>query len=235
MGACLGVKFIVNEAVPGQGSNVIVTAGKLKLLRHDVDRIYSGFCKIDADRSGLINANEFIVMNKVQSAAFGEMAFRVLDRNRSGKIDFLEYLVAVWNYCSMSKESLSLFTFKIFDTDNSGILTISEFKTMIDIVWGFEKSDHVEGALRALDKNKDGEISLKEFLTMVHHTPVLLFPGFELQEKMRTNVLGQAAWRRITKERNAAYGDGTVFEIVEKSLDTDEEYLAAKTIEIATK
>lgn len=233
MGNIFGKKFRVNESVPGQGSNVIVSAGKLKLLRSDVDKIYKGFCKLDADGSGLISVHEFVVMNQVQSATFGEMAFRVLDSNNSGKIDFLEYMIAVWNFCSLSKESLSLFSFQIFDTDRSGILTTQEFRHMIEVVWGFVKNDHLDAAMRALDKNHDGEITLKEFLETVRHTPVLLFPTFELQEKIRNSILGPKAWARISKDRTAAFGDGTVFEIIEKSLETDDEFQIMKQIDIA--
>jgi serine/threonine-protein phosphatase 2B regulatory subunit len=235
MGIIFGKRFRVNEAVPGQGSNVIVSAGKLKLLRSDVDRMYAGFCRLDADSSGLISVHEFVVMNQVQSASFGEMAFRVLDTNSSGKIDFLEYMIAIWNFCSLSKESLSLFSFQIFDTDKSGILTSAEFRHMIDIIWGFNTSDHLEQAMKLLDKNKDGEVTLKEFLETIRRTPVLLFPTFELQEKIRKSVLNPKAWTRISRDRTASFGEGSIFEIIEKSLETDDEFHVNKAIQIVSR
>ena len=38
---------------------------------------------------------------------FGEMVFRIIDRNNSDKIDFTEYMIGMWNYCR-----LDLNTFK---------------------------------------------------------------------------------------------------------------------------
>ena len=51
---------------------------------------------------------------------FGEMVFRLLDKDRSNELDFTEYLIAIWNFCSLNKDSLAAFTFQIFDTDGSG-------------------------------------------------------------------------------------------------------------------
>jgi Ca2+-binding EF-hand superfamily protein len=189
MGIIFGKKFRVNEHVPGQGPSVLVCAGKLKLLRSDVDKLFQGFNRLDADTSGLISVHEFIILYKVQSASFGEMAFRVLDKDNSGKVDFLEYMIAVWNFCSLSKEALSLFTFQIFDTDRSGILTTSEFRHMIEVVWGFQSNDHLDAAMRTLDKNKDGEVTLKEFLETVRYL-YNLFCAYEMS-MLIVNYLGE--------------------------------------------
>jgi hypothetical protein len=69
----------------------------------------------------------------------------------------------------------------------------------------------------------------------VRRTPVLLFPTFELQEKIRNSVLGRVAWTRISKDRAEAFGDGNVFEIVERSLETDDDFHINKAIAIVSK
>lgn len=231
MGSC-STKFVVNEHYPGQGPNVIVTAGKLRFHRSDLDVMYRQFCKMDADRSGTVSVQEFLTVNNVGSDLFGEMAFRVLDKNNSGKIDFLEYIIALWNFCTLQKDALSHFSFQIFDADSSGVLSMDEFKHMIDVVWGFKPNDHVMASLRKMDANGDGQITLHEFVSMVQHAPVLLFPAFEMQEKLRGNCLGTRQWMRITEERVQLYGHGTIFEIMDRCIEQEE--CLQKSIEIIT-
>jgi hypothetical protein len=48
-------------------------------------------------------------------------------------------------------------------------------------------------------------------------------------------VLGRVAWTRISKDRAEAFGDGNVFEIVERSLETDDDFHINKAIAIVSK
>ncbi len=233
MGNFFGRKFIVSDRTVGQGPDVIITAGKLRIRRSDIDAIFRQFCKIDTDDSGLISVNEFVIMNKVQSQAFGEMCFRVLDKNNSGNLDFLEYMVSMWNYCSLGKDSLAQFTFQIFDTDDSEVLSLEELNEMLSMIWGFKKSEKVESILRMLDKNKDGSVSQKEFIAMVRHTPILLFPAFEMQERLRGVCLGGSQWERMSAERYDNFGYSSVFEILGR-LEEKKEYLETAIDNIAT-
>ena len=40
----------------------------------------------------------------------------------SGEIDFREFVICVWNYCTFSLKSLCQFAFSLFDLDGSGVL-----------------------------------------------------------------------------------------------------------------
>jgi hypothetical protein len=45
-----------------------------------------------------------------------------MDEDQSGEIDFREFVVCIWNYCSFDLKSLVNFAFTLFDTDASGSL-----------------------------------------------------------------------------------------------------------------
>lgn len=92
--------FKVNTIRPGQGKEVYEVARKLRIVG-DVNRLFGSFSKMDFDLGGTISIHEFIVMNKVACELFGEMVFKLLDRDNSGSIDFLEYLIAIWNFCRL--------------------------------------------------------------------------------------------------------------------------------------
>ena len=38
----------------------------------------------------------------------------------SGAIDFHEFVIALYNYCTMGKPGLTMFSFDLYDVDNSG-------------------------------------------------------------------------------------------------------------------
>lgn len=85
-----------------------------------VNGLYKNYRQIDVDDSGSISVHEFIVANGISCDMFGEIVFRLLDNDRSGDLSFVEYMIAVWNFCSLDRDSLAAFTFQIFDTDGSG-------------------------------------------------------------------------------------------------------------------
>ena len=51
---------------------------------------------------------------------FSHRVFALLDTDGSGEIDFREFVIATWNYCTFTHRALAVFAFNLFDLDNSG-------------------------------------------------------------------------------------------------------------------
>ena len=51
-----------------------------------------------------------------------------MDENGSGQIDFCEFVVCVWNYCSYDLPGLVKFAFGMFDLDGSGVISRPEYE-----------------------------------------------------------------------------------------------------------
>jgi hypothetical protein len=43
---------------------------------------------------------------------------------------------------------------------------------------------------------------------------VLLFPAFEIQERLQVGLFGRTRWNRLTEERKKSFGTKTIFEIL---------------------
>jgi hypothetical protein len=54
--------------------------------------------------------------------------------------------------------------FRVFDTDNSGMLSIKEIKSAIQAMGLKAKTKEAKAFMRSLDQDSDGEVDLKEFL-----------------------------------------------------------------------
>ena len=213
MGSFFGKPFIVSS-IPGQGPEVLEVAKTLKLSTSHLNQIYAQFRELDSDNSGVVDVSEFIIHNHITSEIFGELVFSLFDANKSGKLDFEEYLTAVWNYCSLSKDGLAKFAFDIFDVNNSGTLSTEEINEIVAIIWGYE-NDRVGKVLKSLNNDKkSNELHAADFIDMSKHFPVLLFPVFEVQEKLCKKGLGRSTWTKLSEKRSREFGDKSVFEIL---------------------
>ena len=97
MGLCWSSKvFVINDNISGQGAEAVRIAGKLNISRREMDLLYNQFTGLDADSSGFIDVSEFIVHHNISSEIFGELVFALFDRDKSGRLDFIEYMIALW-------------------------------------------------------------------------------------------------------------------------------------------
>lgn len=128
-----------------------------------VRKLYRTYCKIDNDHSGTISIGEFMAFFDVYPTPFGERVFSIMDTDLSGKLDFVEFIGSVLNYCSYDARQLMQYAFTIFDGDESGILDMAEVNQLVEYVYGDKLDDKVKTILKGLDKNGDGTISFAEF------------------------------------------------------------------------
>ena len=71
--------------------------------------------------------------------------------------------------------------------------------------------------LEKLDANDDGNVSQEEFVEFSKRYPLILYPAYAIQKKLRTHVFGEDYWNGITNERNKYMPDATIFEILSKA------------------
>lgn len=94
--------------------------GKLKVGDEEAKKIFHAFEKVDQDKSGQIDVDEFFNGLRIEPTPFGECVFKVADVSNDGEIDFGEFFVAIYNFCSFDEYSMMQFCFNIFDVDRSG-------------------------------------------------------------------------------------------------------------------
>ena len=75
----------------------------------------------DIDHSGSINFEEFFATLDLEYSAFAERAFSIMDVENTStsyhRLEFDEFFVGVYNYCTMDHDYLVKFAFDTFDTD----------------------------------------------------------------------------------------------------------------------
>jgi Ca2+-binding EF-hand superfamily protein len=108
----------------------------LKLTRSEIKKLFTIYRKIDSDRSGSVDIIEMLTYLDIENTSFNQRVFSVFDMNRSGRIDFREFVLSLWNYCTLGNATLDIFTFDLYDKDRSGVLSPPEVEQMVIDLYG---------------------------------------------------------------------------------------------------
>jgi hypothetical protein len=78
----------------------------LGISEADCGKLYGLFQTIDSDASGSIEILELLMFLDVERTPFTKRIFSMFDDDNSGEIDFREFVLSIWNYCTLGKTSL---------------------------------------------------------------------------------------------------------------------------------
>lgn len=78
----------------------------LKLTYSEIKNLHRVFFKGDLDGSGTIDLAELLTIIDVEKTPFTKRVFSIFDDDESGEVDFGEFVLALWNYCTLSKVAL---------------------------------------------------------------------------------------------------------------------------------
>lgn len=176
----------------------------LLLQESDVGFLFKLFKEIDSDNSGEVSMTELLNFLELPRTPFTKTVFTIMDEDKSGQIDFREFVVASWNYCTLSKGALVMFAFDLYDRDHSGVMDRSEVQCLLKDVYGkdFAHALQAQYILKRLQALSDAEnqtdigmyIDHAAFFEFCQHYPGLLYPAFNLQHQIRTKILGERFW-----------------------------------------
>ena len=155
--------------------------------------------------------------------------FSLMDEDSSGEIDFSEFVLCIWNYCTFELKALVKFAFGLFDIDGSGSLEKDEVEELIAQVYGdaWNSNMRVQKVVDLIDINGDGVVSFEEFQDFNRKYPCLLFPAFKMQMALRENIYGARWWKTLTIERATKnFRSQNIYELLDKmTADAYEEKL----------
>ena len=94
------------------------------------------FYRMNKSHDGEVSIIEFLNYFNLDRTVYAAKAFGYCDTVGGGEMDFLEFIVSVWNMCTLSPATLTNFTFDLYDLDDDGELSYDEMETMIRELYG---------------------------------------------------------------------------------------------------
>ena len=181
----------------------------LGLKSREVSALFEVFKIIDKDSSGEISCREMLDHLGLEKTKFTKRVFSIMDEDGSGEIDFREFCVATWNYCTLGKGALILFGFDLYDNDSSGNIDIDEIELMLKEVYGksLKTSSQAKHLMAALEKDYGNKntaqcsVDKAQFSEFVRRNPGLLYPAFQLQQKLQSSMCGVGFWEDLAQTR----------------------------------
>eukprot|EP00752_Nemacystus_decipiens_P017937 g16080.t1 len=211
MGQAIGKRSLVPKPVSIYDTSVWARKYRhdfeaLQLSEEQVRLMWDEYCKIDEDKSGEISLWELFEALDMKQSKFTKRIFRIFDEDGSGSVDFREFVMSLWNYCTLSKAALIMFAFDLYDNDNSGEIDLAEVELLLREVYGREfpsntQAQAIMAKLRGGDVGMERNINVDQFREFCRTHPAVLYPAFVLQTQMQEKILGSKFWNSCSNAR----------------------------------
>ena len=139
-------------------------------INEEIKTLKEEFDKFDVNKDGEISRQELIeCLNACypyqEAVRRANQIFNEIDFNNDGNINFSEFLTANFKKEKLLSEDVLEKTFKLFDIDGNGYITLDELKESmpVEITSKLEWTELIE----EVDKDGDNQISLEEFKEMM--------------------------------------------------------------------
>jgi calcium-dependent protein kinase len=141
------------------------------LSKEEKNELLELFQSFDKNGDGVLSKEEIFEGYKLQMDE--EDAKKEVDRimseidiDKSGTIDYNEFLIAATNRQKVLNQDKLEQTFKMFDKDGNGSISLDEIRSILGN--SFTDQKVLESIVKECDTNGDGEISMTEFKEMMN-------------------------------------------------------------------
>jgi len=141
----------------------------------EIAEVGKTFDAMDSDKSGVISHDEFAELLKRMGAGTTrdeiERIVSVLDSDQNGEVtreEFLDWYAQSIGQDHLTPHERAKDLFHIFDQNDSGEITIGEFKSKLDALQMGLTVDEIGAIVNELDRDRNGAVSLEEFEHLLH-------------------------------------------------------------------
>ena len=137
--------------------------------QEEINKLYQRFKKLDKDGNDELSPEEFLDIPALTNNPLVHRVINVFDKNKDGKISFLEFLggLATLSTGADDEEKLK-FVFRVYDYDDDGVISNGDLFKVLKMMVGNNLSEVqlqqlVDRTVIRADTNKDGVIDFEEF------------------------------------------------------------------------
>jgi len=145
----------------------------------EIERLKKRFMKLDSDRSGAIDHEEFLQIPQIANNPLSSRMISIFDEDGGGTVDFQEFVRGLSAFSSRGgRDEKLLFAFKVYDMDRDGFISNGELFLVLKMMVGNNLKDQqlqqiVDKTIMEGDEDGDGKLSFEEFSKMVVNTDIV--------------------------------------------------------------
>jgi len=77
------------------------------LTTSEVCKFQKVFNSIDEEKLGIVSVTRVLTMLDIDRTRFNEKIFSSMDKDKSGKVDLLAFVVSIWKFCCLENSAIS--------------------------------------------------------------------------------------------------------------------------------
>ena len=200
----------------------------LGFSRSDKNILAKAFFGADVDYSRKVSFREFTDRFGLSHNRFCKSAFMLFDRDHDGELNFTEFILCIWNFCTMTEADLIVAAYDCYNDDGHDGIHIDTMMKLVDEAMGVLSGFNVESGtkemgfatgyrrhgynpillqkkeLRALTKiaNDEDRINEAGFKKYIRNHPILLKKVLIFKQELIDGVLGNHRWEHIAAKRS---------------------------------
>jgi Ca2+-binding EF-hand superfamily protein len=170
-----------------------------------VELFYQVFHRMNTSCTGEVSFEEFICFFKLDKTKYTKRCFEYFDIIGGNSINFLEFMVSVWNICASNPDTLVNFAYDLYNLNSDGKLIYSDMKALLEELYGVTGKSAFLGKqclsdLTNFAGTSESAISLENFAFFTSYHSVLLYPAFQIQHSIKQHVLGLKYWDDVRNQ-----------------------------------
>ena len=190
------------------GDDLIYSKQFLALKPAELKKMRLIYKSIDLDNDGKISVEDFATflreplslcsfLRQIFALALGSVDTQSdSNSNKSPMFNFGSTLKSVAVFCMLSSSDLIKFIFSCYDTKGHGFIDRAAFYDLLELFHPRHRDERVLSALNEIELPADGTLHFVVFEDVSKRFPHLLYPAFQVQEKLRQKILGVRWWAR---------------------------------------
>ena len=150
---------------------------RMPVTDEERQEIEEAFDLFDADKTGTIDYHELKVAIRALGFPVKKAEVRAIvrdvDTKETGKIEtrqFVQILTKMYNDRDPEEEIRK--AFKLFDTDNSGKISLRNMRAITQELGEDIQEDELQAMIEEFDRNEDGFIDESEFMSIMKQTSI---------------------------------------------------------------
>ena len=121
---------------------------KLNFTEKEYKRLFRVFQKLDKDKSGALDPEEFLEASSVAMHPLLKRVIDALDKDRNGSISFLEFMQGLQTIQENSSDEEKIkFAFELYDINHDGFISESELYQVLKMT---SKDKYDENELQSM-------------------------------------------------------------------------------------